>query len=72
MFLLKIKLPFQVSALNEATPGSVKSVFKAWEERLNSSGVITHSAIHFTCYLFFFSEWIYLSLPVLRVNVSAF
>lgn len=30
---------FQVSALNEATPGSVKSVFKAWEHRLNSSGV---------------------------------
>uniref|UniRef100_A0A9I9E8R2 PITH domain-containing protein n=1 Tax=Cucumis melo TaxID=3656 RepID=A0A9I9E8R2_CUCME len=27
-----------VSALNEATPGSVKSVFKAWEHRLNSSG----------------------------------
>ncbi|XLR08029.1 hypothetical protein S83_035967, partial [Arachis hypogaea] len=27
-----------VSALNEARPGSVKSVFKAWEERLNSSG----------------------------------
>lgn len=33
----------QVSALNEATPGSVKSVFKAWEHRLNSSGV-NHSA----------------------------
>ncbi|KAA0060990.1 PITH domain-containing protein 1 [Cucumis melo var. makuwa] len=29
---------FHVSALNEATPGSVKSVFKAWEHRLNSSG----------------------------------
>ncbi|KAL4344948.1 hypothetical protein AHAS_Ahas11G0229400 [Arachis hypogaea] len=29
---------FMVSALNEARPGSVKSVFKAWEERLNSSG----------------------------------
>ncbi|KAK9211205.1 hypothetical protein WN943_000579 [Citrus x changshan-huyou] len=28
-----------VSALNEAVPGSVKSVFKAWEQRLNSSGV---------------------------------
>ncbi|OMO86620.1 hypothetical protein COLO4_21031 [Corchorus olitorius] len=27
-----------VTALNEANPGSVKSVFKAWEERLNSSG----------------------------------
>lgn len=27
----------QVSALNEAVPGSVKSVFKAWEQRLNSS-----------------------------------
>ncbi|KAL0558131.1 hypothetical protein IC582_006696 [Cucumis melo] len=32
-----IDLP-RVSALNEATPGSVKSVFKAWEHRLNSSG----------------------------------
>ncbi|RYR74693.1 hypothetical protein Ahy_A02g009412 isoform C [Arachis hypogaea] len=29
---------YMVSALNEARPGSVKSVFKAWEERLNSSG----------------------------------
>ncbi|PIA64481.1 hypothetical protein AQUCO_00100158v1 [Aquilegia coerulea] len=28
----------RVSALNEATPGSVKSVFKAWEQRLNTSG----------------------------------
>ncbi|KAE9594562.1 hypothetical protein Lal_00037452 [Lupinus albus] len=28
----------KVSALNEATPGSVKYVFKAWEDRLNSSG----------------------------------
>ncbi|MBA0626348.1 hypothetical protein Golax_003535, partial [Gossypium laxum] len=28
----------KVTALNEANPGSVKSVFKAWEERLNSSG----------------------------------
>ncbi|XP_054818720.1 uncharacterized protein LOC129318142 [Prosopis cineraria] len=28
----------KVSALNEATPGSVKSVFKAWEQRLVSSG----------------------------------
>ncbi|XP_028796114.1 PITH domain-containing protein 1 [Neltuma alba] len=28
----------KVSALNEATPGSVKSVFKAWEQRLDSSG----------------------------------
>uniref|UniRef100_A0A803NFK5 PITH domain-containing protein n=1 Tax=Cannabis sativa TaxID=3483 RepID=A0A803NFK5_CANSA len=28
----------KVSALNEATPGSVKSVFKPWEHRLNSSG----------------------------------
>ncbi|KAF7849586.1 hypothetical protein BT93_L0579 [Corymbia citriodora subsp. variegata] len=27
----------KVSALNEAVPGSVKSVFKAWEHRLNSS-----------------------------------
>ncbi|XP_048435747.1 PITH domain-containing protein 1 isoform X2 [Pyrus x bretschneideri] len=32
-----IDLP-KVSALNEAVPGSVKSVFKAWEQRLNSSG----------------------------------
>ncbi|RYR62377.1 hypothetical protein Ahy_A04g019903 isoform E [Arachis hypogaea] len=31
-----------VSALNEARPGSVKSVFKAWEERLNSSGRHPH------------------------------
>ncbi|KAL5151006.1 PITH domain-containing protein 1 [Glycine soja] len=29
----------KVTALNEANPGSVKSVFKAWEERLDSSGV---------------------------------
>ncbi|KAA3477495.1 PITH domain-containing protein 1-like [Gossypium australe] len=29
----------KVTALNEANPGSVKSVFKAWEERLNSSGL---------------------------------
>ncbi|XP_047154642.1 PITH domain-containing protein 1 isoform X1 [Vigna umbellata] len=28
----------KVFALNEATPGSVKSVFKAWEDRLNTSG----------------------------------
>ncbi|KAF4375666.1 uncharacterized protein LOC115705622 [Cannabis sativa] len=28
----------KVSALNEATPGSVKSVFKPWEHRLSSSG----------------------------------
>ncbi|KAK8597544.1 hypothetical protein V6N13_094947 [Hibiscus sabdariffa] len=28
----------KVTALNEANPGSVKSVFKAWEERLNSAG----------------------------------
>ncbi|KAL3726990.1 hypothetical protein ACJRO7_031829 [Eucalyptus globulus] len=27
----------KVSALNEAVPGSVKSVFKAWEHRLNFS-----------------------------------
>ncbi|GMH10782.1 hypothetical protein Nepgr_012623 [Nepenthes gracilis] len=32
-----IDLP-KVSALNEAVAGSVKSVFKAWEHRLNSSG----------------------------------
>ncbi|CAJ1962089.1 unnamed protein product [Sphenostylis stenocarpa] len=28
----------KVFALNEANPGSVKSVFKAWEDRLNTSG----------------------------------
>ncbi|PNY09236.1 PITH domain-containing protein 1-like [Trifolium pratense] len=28
----------KVSALNEATTGTVKSVFKAWEHRLNTSG----------------------------------
>ncbi|CAK7353048.1 unnamed protein product [Dovyalis caffra] len=32
-----IDLP-KVSALNEAVPGSAKSVFKAWEHRLDSSG----------------------------------
>ncbi|XP_055960259.1 uncharacterized protein LOC126662573 isoform X2 [Mercurialis annua] len=32
-----IDLP-KVSALNEAVPGSVKSVFKAWEQRLDFSG----------------------------------
>uniref|UniRef100_A0A7N0TJB0 PITH domain-containing protein n=1 Tax=Kalanchoe fedtschenkoi TaxID=63787 RepID=A0A7N0TJB0_KALFE len=31
-------LPHQVSALNEAVQGSVKSVFRAWEHRLDSSG----------------------------------
>lgn len=30
----------KVSALNEAVSGSVKSVFKAWEQRLNSSEVL--------------------------------
>lgn len=30
----------KVSALNEAVPGSVKAVFKAWEQRLSSSEVI--------------------------------
>ncbi|KAL6216766.1 hypothetical protein ACLB2K_009985 [Fragaria x ananassa] len=34
-----IDLP-KVSALNESVPGSVKSVFKAWEERMNSSGLL--------------------------------
>ncbi|KAF8085586.1 hypothetical protein N665_0663s0030 [Sinapis alba] len=34
-----IDLP-KVSALNEAVSGSVKSVFKAWEQRLHSSGVL--------------------------------
>ncbi|KAF2602587.1 hypothetical protein F2Q70_00027906 [Brassica cretica] len=33
-----IDLP-KVSALNESVSGSVKSVFKAWEQRLHSSGV---------------------------------
>lgn len=36
---LGILVTVKVTALNEANPGSVKSVFKAWEERLNSSGV---------------------------------
>lgn len=31
----------KVSALNEAVTGSVKSVFKPWEQRLNSSEVIS-------------------------------
>lgn len=30
----------KVSALNEAVSGSVKSVFRAWEQRLNSSEVV--------------------------------
>lgn len=29
----------KVSALNEAVSGSVKSVFRAWEQRLNTSEV---------------------------------
>lgn len=33
-------LSLKVSALNEAVSGSVKSVFRAWEQRLNSSEVI--------------------------------
>ncbi|CAL1373400.1 unnamed protein product [Linum trigynum] len=33
----------KVSALNEAVPGSVKSVFKAWEHRLNFSGELLQS-----------------------------
>ncbi|GAV69897.1 PITH domain-containing protein [Cephalotus follicularis] len=33
----------KVSALNEAIPGSVRSVFKAWEQRLNSSGELLES-----------------------------
>ncbi|KAM7276935.1 hypothetical protein ACFE04_018801 [Oxalis oulophora] len=33
----------KVSALNEAVHGSVKSVFKAWEQRLNSSGELLES-----------------------------
>jgi len=37
----------QVTALNEANPGSVKSVFKAWEERLDSSGVIIIHSLQF-------------------------
>ncbi|XP_078169093.1 PITH domain protein (DUF1000) isoform X2 [Carex rostrata] len=28
----------KVSALNESVPGSVKSIFKAWEQRLETSG----------------------------------
>lgn len=31
----------QVSALNEAIQGSAKSVFRSWEQRLNSAGVNT-------------------------------
>lgn len=30
----------KVSALNESVAGSVKSVFKAWDQRLNSSEVV--------------------------------
>lgn len=30
----------KVSALNEAVSGSVKSVFKAWDQRLNTSEVL--------------------------------
>ncbi|KAL7121949.1 hypothetical protein ACP275_01G015600 [Erythranthe tilingii] len=33
----------KVSALNEAVPGSVKTVFRAWEQRLNSSEGILES-----------------------------
>ena len=31
----------QVVALNESVPGSVKAVFKPWEQRLDTSGVCT-------------------------------
>ncbi|QHO38517.1 uncharacterized protein DS421_4g121070 [Arachis hypogaea] len=41
-FFSSVGFGVYVSALNEARPGSVKSVFKAWEERLNSSGRHPH------------------------------
>lgn len=37
--------PIQVVALNESVPGSVKSVFKPWEQRLETSGVCTSANI---------------------------
>lgn len=48
----------KVSALNEAVSGSVKTVFKAWEQRLNSSEVTFSLIPHihrtrpfFACYM---------------------
>ena len=35
----------QVVALNESVPGSVKAVFKPWEQRLDTSGVCTTDAV---------------------------
>ncbi|KAH9799875.1 PITH domain-containing protein [Citrus sinensis] len=46
----------KVSALNEAVPGSVKSVFKAWEQRLNSSGVI-HAFVYSFVVHFLSRHW---------------
>ncbi|GJS22277.1 PITH domain-containing protein 1 [Tanacetum coccineum] len=36
----------KVSALNEAVTGSVKSVFKAWEQRLSSSEEIKNTTMN--------------------------
>ncbi|KAL2940215.1 PITH domain-containing protein 1 [Bienertia sinuspersici] len=41
--LPKVFFNFSVSALNEAVAGSAKSVFRSWEQRLNSAGVSTNS-----------------------------
>lgn len=50
-FLFEVKVItvdfMQVSALNEAIQGSAKSVFRSWDQRLNSAGVITIT--HATC-----------------------
>jgi hypothetical protein len=35
----------QVVALNESVPGSVKSVFKPWEQRLDTAGVCMRHAV---------------------------
>ncbi len=35
----------QVVALNESVAGSVKSVFKPWEQRLDTSGVCSNVAV---------------------------
>lgn len=41
----------QVVALNESVAGSVKSVFKPWEQRLETSGVCAYVAMSLPLYV---------------------
>jgi hypothetical protein len=45
MFLSVLSICLQVSALNESVTGSVKSVFKSWEHRLDNSSVSWNNAL---------------------------